>query len=372
MRSVGINGIRAGILGETLLVRSRRPLKVLSSAVLNGGWTTANSIINHQVPKDFSCRDPEGYLRRVATRKLKLGQSVVGLMTAANVRNFVFKRERSRQLTIATLITAGLSFPATAGDKPSTLRAEGGTINIILLIDANPTESCMVNIVKTATEAQVVALRNLDIRSRFSRDICTGTTSDAIVVASTGQGRPIEYAGTASTPGYLVAQAVISGIEEAVAKGDRIVRRRSLLQRLQERGILLDDLVNTGIELFIQSSGMSVRQASALLRAELERVLGDVNIQALVLAALRLEEDGNRGLIPGLSPEDYRCDPITLVADESIGLAIANYLAGTWGIYNFLRYDRMKPGMMSKIGPFMDDAVGAVVAGALTRIMTSK
>jgi len=84
MRSVGINGIRAGILGETLLVRSRRPLKVLSSAVLNGGWTTANSIINHQVPKDFSCRDPEGYLRRVATRKLKLGQSVVGLMTAAN------------------------------------------------------------------------------------------------------------------------------------------------------------------------------------------------------------------------------------------------------------------------------------------------
>jgi alpha-ribazole phosphatase CobZ len=293
-------------------------------------------------------------------------------MTAANVRNFVFTKQRSRKLTVATLVTAGLSFPAAAGDKPPSLRAEGGTINMILLIDGNPTESCMVDMVKTATEAKAVALRNLDIRSRFSKEVCTGTTTDGIVVASTGRSGPIEYAGTATTAGYLIARSVITGVEEAIAKEERIIRARPLLQRLGERGILLDDLVNTGIELFIRSSAMSVRKASALLRAELERALSDINVQALFLAAVRLEEDGSRGLIPGLGPEDFRYDPVTLVADESIGLAIANYLAGTWGTYNFLRYDRMKPGVMSRTGPFMDDAIGGLVAGALTRIMTRK
>jgi len=294
------------------------------------------------------------------------------LMTAANVRNFALSRQRSGQLTVATLVTAGLSFPAAAGDRQSTIRAEGGTINMILLIEGNPTESCMVDVVKTATEAKTVALRNLDIRSRFSKEICTGTTTDAIVVASTSRGRPIEYAGTATTLGYLVGRAVRIGVEGAIAKEEQITPGRSLLQRLRERGILLDDMVRTGIELLIQSSAMSVRKASDLLRAELERALTDTNIQAFVLAAARLEEDGDRGLIPSLSPKDFRSDPVTLVADESIGLAIANYLAGTWGAYNFLRYDRLKPGMMSRIGPFMDDAVGGLVAGALTKIMARK
>ena len=73
---------------------------------------------------------------------------------------------------------------------------------------------------------------------------------------------------------------------------------------------------------------------------------------------------------PGLTADDFENGPVTLVGDENIGLAIANYLAGTWGIYNFLRYDRLKPGIMKKLGPFMDDAIGGLVAGAMTRAVT--
>jgi alpha-ribazole phosphatase CobZ len=125
------------------------------------------------------------------------------------------------------------------------------------------------------------------------------------------------------------------------------------------------------MELIVPGSGTHAKNL-AMLRRELTKALRDVNVEALILAAVRLEEDGRRGLIPGLTADNFQSDPITLVADESIGLAIANYLAGTWGIYNFLRYDRVKPGIMKKLGPFMDDAIGGLIAGAMTRTMTER
>jgi len=61
-------------------------------------------------------------------------------------------------------------------------------------------------------------------------------------------------------------------------------------------------------------------------------------------------------------------DPASLVADELIGMSIAEYIAGKRGLFNYVRYDKAKPGVIAKLPPFMDDAVGALIASTMTRL----
>ena len=45
-------------------------------------------------------------------------------------------------------------------------------------------------------------------------------------------------------------------------------------------------------------------------------------------------------------------------------MAIASYIAGAKGIFEFTRFDQSKPGILKKLGPLTNDAIGALVAGA--------
>ena len=47
-----INSIEAEIKDNKLVIRSKIPLKILSSAVLNGGLCESNCIVNVQVSED--------------------------------------------------------------------------------------------------------------------------------------------------------------------------------------------------------------------------------------------------------------------------------------------------------------------------------
>jgi phosphatidylglycerophosphatase A len=53
-----------------------------------------------------------------------------------------------------------------------------------------------------------------------------------------------------------------------------------------------------------------------------------------------------------------------------LGLAIANYIAGTRGIFEFTRFDQAKPGILKKLGPITNDAIGGLVAGVSSNVYT--
>jgi len=152
-------------------------------------------------------------------------------------------------------------------------------------------------------------------------------------------------------------------------KENGLIGNRAVLSRLSERGIQLTDLVKTGMELFCPSPRISKQRATFLLERGLVRALSDVNVASLVIAAIRLDEEGRTGTLPKLTAQAFLADPIGLVADEAIGNAIANYIGGTLGMHNFQYYDRMKPGIAKKLSPFMDDAVCGLVAGVMSRIL---
>ncbi|MFZ5649175.1 MAG: adenosylcobinamide amidohydrolase [Bacillota bacterium] len=214
---VSIRGISFHIYDRTtFVVSSERPLHVVSSAVLGGNLRQARCIINHSVDKDYHGSDPEDDLRQVALR-LHLGLDALGMMTAVSVMHTVLSHERQNNLSVATLCTAGIGNPGVAGEPVSRVQSwyQPGTINLILLIDGNLTDAAMVNAVITATEAKTRAL----FKSRVilpDGEPVTGTTTDAIVVACTGRGDPLRYAGTATGLGCLIGRTVYKAVLQGV------------------------------------------------------------------------------------------------------------------------------------------------------------
>lgn len=136
-----------------------------------------------------------------------------------------------------------------------------------------------------------------------------------------------------------------------------------LLKYLEERGITLNDLVRTALELFVSHPGVEDKQkATEIIIGELNEALSDVNVSCLIVACYRAEEDAKQGLVPGLTQQRFLGRP-GLVADELLGMTIANYIAGAKGIFEFVRFDQTKPGILSKLGALTNDAIGGLIAG---------
>ncbi len=143
-----------------------------------------------------------------------------------------------------------------------------------------------------------------------------------------------------------------------------------LLDYLERKGITLKDLITTALELFVPHPGLETEaKATEMLREEFLNALSDVNVSTLEVACFHAQEDAENGLIPGLSQERFMGRP-GLIADELLGLAIANYLAGVRGIFEFTRFDQAKPGILKKLGPITNDAIGGLIAGVSSNVYT--
>ena len=144
-----------------------------------------------------------------------------------------------------------------------------------------------------------------------------------------------------------------------------------LLAYLNQKGITLKDLIDTALEFYVPHPGVETKQKAAqVLEAEFLDTLSDVNVSTLIVACFRAQEDAEKGLIPGLSIERFMGRP-GLVADEVVGIAIADYIAGSRGIFEFTRFDQAKPGILKTLGTLTNDAIGGLVAGTSSNMYTS-
>ena len=307
----GSTKVEAALVERALLVSSSVPLRALSSAVLNGGPRRVRYIINYQVPKNYRARNPKRTLIRAAQRLGIPVRETAGLMTAANMRNAVVKVFRAEDVEFLLAVTAGVSNAIAIGDAPP--RAVG-TINVIVIVNANLPYPCLVEAAKTITEGKADAMRLLDVRSPTSRLPAVGTSTDSLVVACTGQGSKIRYAGLATSLGSLLGKATRDLVLQAVERQDGLSWSRSADKKLFERGILLDDLLQRAVTV------LRVRSRSTepdKLKNSVLKLLKHPATSSLMAAALRADDD----LLASSSKE----------AMKLMGEAIARYFSGGEG-----------------------------------------
>ncbi len=183
---------------DTLIIEGS--FNAISSGLL-GGWKDVEHIFNHTVVEGFDRLDPVEYLRGVAER-FEL-RDYFGLLTSVPMDKLSVVRSGE----VTAFITAGVKNP---NERIQVRKVGAGTINIILVVDADLSDGGMVNAVITATEAKSAAL--IELGHSF-----TGTNTDAVVVARTG-GEYYEYAGPASELGSRIWHAVKKGVRESLEK----------------------------------------------------------------------------------------------------------------------------------------------------------
>ena len=214
---------------NVLAILSDVDLSTVSSAIYNGGFKKVKAILNVQAPEEYSDRKLHATPQKLildSAKKLGLSEHFVGMVTAAAVEKFALVSKKDGDLAVSVTATAvdpegvTCSHAESAGENIE-VEEITGTINIMVVIDGNPTESCLVSTVLTATEAKTAALWELDIRSRYSGDVATGTITDAIIVAKTNRGAPIVYGGPASKLGQLVGFCTRKAVKEAVMKANK-------------------------------------------------------------------------------------------------------------------------------------------------------
>jgi len=104
-------------------------------------------------------------------------------------------------------------------------------------------------------------------------------------------------------------------------------------------------------------------KADALFKRELKYALSDPNLCLLIYSGILLEREGRAGNLPNLSKSSYEKDLSFIIADEVLGTSIATYISGSKGAFEFVRFDKRKPGILAKLGPFMDDVIGGLIGG---------
>ncbi|HUV80676.1 MAG TPA: adenosylcobinamide amidohydrolase, partial [Candidatus Bathyarchaeia archaeon] len=238
---------------------------VLSSAVYNGGFVKAKTILNVTVSNDFN--ENAIALFDSFAKEEGLGE-LVGLMTAVKMENARIVEKED----VTAIITAGIEKPPTHSSS---------TVNIILLISKNLSPSAMANVIIVATEAKTAAFFDLDVRYQ-NGELFTGDATDSVVVACYGHENENEvpFAGRATELGRTIYEVVREGVKDALFNHNTWEMDRPILERLEERGISVEDMITTALELYVPVEGDITDEVvlKARIRETIKKECSDVNV----------------------------------------------------------------------------------------------
>jgi adenosylcobinamide hydrolase len=347
------------------IVRLPERMQVLASTLRNGGYVEADTVLMMQVDKGYDGQDPVGELREIC-RRFKLPQDTVCFMTAADLHKVITTAsETYHGVQAVTVATAGVINAVMAGELlPESLvdsLKKPGTINILVAVNQPLEPAGLANAIITITEAKTAAMMDTGVRG-------TGTTSDAVAIACR-RGKGTLFAGTATDVGIAIARSVRRAVGESIRKWDGR-QPLDMLTMLERRGITMEVLWRTAQELYYENPEWDTEDIRRRFVAHLQMLNDDVNVTSMIHAAMLIEEAGYRDEIHALRPGEFQDDPMHLVADEMLGIALAEYISGTRGLFEYTRYDKKKPGILKELGPFLDDIVGSLIGATMSKIYT--
>jgi len=157
-----------------------------------------------------------------------------------------------------------------------------------------------------------------------------------------------------------IEEAIEISLEDAFKRLDLTF---GILDYLVAEGILIGDLIEAGLELVDDDEVKD--DLKQKMEAQILKSLTDIDVITLIVAAMRTEQDISGDHIREINMGD---DSNQLYADDVLGLAVSNHIAGTKATFNFRRYSEAKPGIIYGLPPFLDDVFAGLIAGCVSKI----
>ncbi|HXU89243.1 MAG TPA: adenosylcobinamide amidohydrolase [Methylomirabilota bacterium] len=210
-----IDGVDVAIGTEAVCVTAARELVAVSSAFAGGGFARVRTIANVHVPKNFPCADAEATVGAFV-RRCALPSPWLGMLTSAWTEQAETATETAGDIRALVVATVGLSNASAAG-LTGCASQFSGTINTVVVVDADAEPAAMVNLVMTVTEVKTAILLEAGVKA-VDGHAATGTSTDAVVVAATARGRHCRFGGPISDLGWVVARAARQALGTGVRK----------------------------------------------------------------------------------------------------------------------------------------------------------
>lgn len=206
------------------------------SRTLSGmqGYRNVKVVVNCYIPQALwkKLLDPKSdwraYYRNVIRSSefephLSLDNATV-LTTGVTMEHLAIKEMKHGNLWALALVTAGVESNALRiGVDVGQHHYPIGTINTIVVTSTELTQAAMASSFITATEAKVIALEDLGVKSSYTPAYqATGTGTDQIIIVSGKQER-CAYVSGHTKIGELIAKAITAATKEAIIK-----RRKAL------------------------------------------------------------------------------------------------------------------------------------------------
>ena len=237
---------------KSIVIFFKGKRKVLSTSVFNGGYhENFNAVFNHDakqgagMPCEMLAPTYTEHMQILSGRLGLNPETVTGMGTAADMENAAIETLSYQNLTVTAIVTGGIETNGgRVGDpadffKPLEKPDEAGTINIMLVLDADLPPGTLTRALVTCTEAKTAAIQELLEGSKYSNGIATGSGTDTtIIVANSDSSLYLEGAGKHSKLGELIGLTVKAAVKQALDRqtGLNPVSQHNALRRVQRFG----------------------------------------------------------------------------------------------------------------------------------------
>lgn len=263
--------------GHGIVFSFSGPRRVLSTSVWNGGIREdLRCVFNYDLSRGQTsfC---EMLAPTLAGHMRKLGEIAglppenSGLCTAAQMKNVCIAQETWEDLCVTAAVTAGIDEnggragdPASWQEKDGQLGVPVGTINLILHFNCDLPPGILAGALLTATEAKTAAIQELQLPSKMSCGIATGSGTDgAILICDPQSKNHLTDCGKHSKLGEMVGTTVFRAVKEAL-----FLQTGASPQRLHDALRLLERFGFSEESLSSLLPGLPLQELRALCRKE--------------------------------------------------------------------------------------------------------
>lgn len=231
------HGIKARVINHNVWEQPSNALELRfpeSRNVLSGrqGYRRVDAVFNCYIPQSLwpiihqKGVHAETYVRNVVKATDGNGgkpDKAATLLTGVTMDHLAWAEEKYEDLWVLVFATAGVKTNAlrigvdTAGGRERNGQYEKiGTINTIVTTSARLSQAAMAGAFITVTEAKVIVMEDMNIKSYYTPELqASGTGTDQIVVVS-GLGDRAKYVGGHTKLGEMMARASTRAITAAL------------------------------------------------------------------------------------------------------------------------------------------------------------